>query len=182
MSRLGKLPVALANNVQAQIKDKEIIIKGPKGELCTAYRSDKVKIEKTDEGLSVSISNLADRELRAYWGLYRSLINNMVIGVTDGFEKRLEISGVGYRAAVNGQNLTLNMGYSHPVEFLVPDGITVTVEANIITVSGIDKQLVGETAARIKKVRKPDVYKHKGIKYEGEILIKKEGKTASKGE
>jgi large subunit ribosomal protein L6 len=106
----------------------------------------------------------------------------MVIGVTDGFEKRLEISGVGYRAAVNGQNLTLNMGYSHPVEFLVPDGITVTVEANIITVSGIDKQLVGETAARIKKVRKPDVYKHKGIKYEGEILIKKEGKTASKGE
>jgi len=182
MSRLGKLPVALTNNVEAKIKDKEIIIKGPKGELCTAYRSDKVKIEQTDEGLLVSINNIADRELRAYWGLYRSLVNNMVIGITEGFQKKLEISGVGYRAAINGQNLTLNMGYSHPVEFPVPEGITVTVEGNVITVAGIDKQLVGETAARIRKVRKLDVYKQKGIKYEGEILIKKEGKTASKGE
>ena len=182
MSRLGKLPVALTNNVEAQIKDKEIIVKGPKGELSTAYRADKVKIEQTDEGLLVSIKDLGDRELRAYWGLYRSLVNNMVKGVTEGFEKKLEISGVGYRAAVSGQNLTLNMGYSHPVEFPIPDGITITVEGNIITVSGIDKQLVGETAARIRKVRKPDVYKLKGIKYEDEIIIKKEGKTASKGE
>jgi len=182
MSRLGKLPVALTNNVEAQIKDKEIIIKGPKGELSTAYKGDKVKVEKTDEGLLVSIKDLADRELRAYWGLYRSLINNMVHGVTEGFEKKLEISGVGYRAAVSGQTLTLNMGYSHPVDFPVPEGITITVEGNVITVSGIDKQLVGETAARIRKVRKPDVYKQKGIRYQGEILIKKEGKTASKGE
>ena len=182
MSRLGKLPVALTNGVEAQIKDKEIIIKGPKGELSTAYRSDKVKIEQTEEGLLVSIKDLNDRELKAYWGLYRSLVNNMVKGVTEGFEKKLEISGVGYRAAVSGQNLTLNMGYSHPVEFPIPEGINITVEGNIITVSGIDKQLVGETAARIKKVRKPDVYKLKGIKYEGEIIIKKEGKTATKGE
>jgi large subunit ribosomal protein L6 len=182
MSRLGKLPVALTNNVEAQIKDQEIIVKGPKGELSLTYRGDKVKVEQTDKGLLVSIKDLADRELRAYWGLYRSLINNMVKGVTEGFEKKLEISGVGYRANVSGQTLILNMGYSHPVEFPIPEGITITVEKNIITVSGIDKQLVGETAARIRKVRKPDVYKLKGIKYEGEIIIKKEGKTASKGE
>ena len=182
MSRLGKLPVALTNNVEAQIKDNEIIIKGPKGELRIAYRGDKVKVEQTDAGLLVSIKDLSDRELRAYWGLYRSLINNMVKGVSEGFEKKLEISGVGYRAAISDQTLTLNMGYSHPVEFSVPEGITITVEKNIITVSGIDKQLVGETAARIRKVRKPDVYKLKGIKYEGEIIIKKDGKTASKGE
>ncbi len=182
MSRLGKLPVALTDKVEAQIKDKEITIKGPKGELSTAYRNDKVKVEKTDDGILVSIKDLSDRELRSYWGLYRSLINNMVKGVTEGFEKKLEITGVGYRAAVSGNNLTLNMGYSHPVEFPVPDGITITVEKNVITVSGIDKQLVGETAARIRKVRKPDAYKLKGIKYQGEVIIKKEGKTASKGD
>ena len=119
---------------------------------------------------------------KAMWGLYRSLINNMVVGLNDGFEKKLEVIGVGYRVALSGQKITLNVGYSHPVDYDLPEGINAQVEGNNITISGVDKQLVGEVAAQIRKVRKPEPYKGKGIKYSDEVIRRKEGKAAVKGE
>jgi large subunit ribosomal protein L6 len=181
MSRLGKLPIELKAGTQAKIEGGFIIIKGPKGELKQKlHRLVEVKIE--DNQIIVDIKNKDKQEEKAFWGLYRSLISNMVTGVEDGFEKKLEINGVGYRAQVQGKKLILNLGFSHPVEFELPEGITVQVEGNAITLSGFDKQLVGETAARIRKIRKPEPYKGKGIKYSDEIIRRKEGKAVSKGE
>src|SRR3989339_448505 len=155
MSRLGKIPIKLIDGVQAKIENNFIIIKGPKGEL---------------------------KQEKAFWGLYRSLINNMVAGVTQGYEKRLEIVGVGYRVALNGKKLTFSVGYSHPVDFEMPEGITAQIEGNNkVVLTGFDKQLIGETAAQIRKIRKPEPYKGKGIRYADETIIKKEGKSATKG-
>ncbi|MCK4540113.1 50S ribosomal protein L6 [Candidatus Parcubacteria bacterium] len=181
MSRLGKLPIILADGVQAKIENNFIIVKGPKGELRQEL-SGLVKVEVLEREIKTSIKNKKVKKERAFWGLYRSLINNMVKGVNEGFEKKLEVNGVGYRIALAGKKLTLNVGYSHPVDFELPESISGAVEENVITISGIDKQLVGEVAANIRKIRKPEPYKGKGIKYIDEVIRRKEGKTAGKGE
>lgn len=179
MSRLGKLPIKLPAGTQARIEDGFVIVKGPKGEIKEKL-NDLVKAEVGEREVKVSVKNPGEKKEKSLWGLYRSLINNMVIGVNEGFEKKLEISGVGYRAAVSGKKLILNLGFSHPVEYNLPEGITANVEENIITLKGLDKKLVGETAAEIKKFRIPDPYKAKGIKYSGEVIRRKAGKTAAK--
>jgi len=179
MSRLGKLPIELTGGAQAKIENDFIIVKGPKGELKQKL-SDKIKIEITEKEILVSIDDLNDKQKKAFWGLYRSLINNMVEGVTKGFEKKLEINGVGYKSNVAGRKLILNVGYSHPVEYDLPVGIDAVVEGKVVTISGIDKQAVGETSAQIRKVRKPEPYKGKGIKYMDEVIRRKEGKSATK--
>jgi large subunit ribosomal protein L6 len=181
MSRLGKIPIELKDGASAKIENNFITIKGPKGEL-TQKLHDLVDVSIAEEKIVVSIKDKESKKEKSFWGLYWSLINNMVIGVTTGYEKKLEINGVGYKVALAGKKLTLNVGFSHPVEKMLPDGITVVVEGNVITVTGFDKQLVGEFAAQIRKVKKPEPYKGKGIKYMDEIIIRKEGKTAAKGE
>jgi len=181
MSRLGKLPIELGEGIQAKIEGDFIVVKGPKGELKEKTHK-LVKIEIDDKEIKVSVANPENKNERALWGLYRSLVRNMVMGVRDGFEKKLEISGVGFRAQASGKKLTLNVGFSHPVDFELPEGISAAVEGNVITISGIDKQLVGETAARIRRIRKPEPYKGKGIKYVDETIIRKVGKTAAKSE
>ncbi len=181
MSRLGKLPIELPTGTQAKIEDSFIIVKGPKGELKTKI-NDLVKVDMDDEQIIVSVKHPEDKKERAFWGLFRSLIANMVIGVVQGFEKKLEINGVGYKAVLQGQKLVLHVGYSHPIEYNLPAGISAAIEGNIITLTGIDKQLLGETAAQIRKIRKPEPYKGKGIKYADEVIRRKVGKTAVKGE
>lgn len=181
MSRLGKLPIQIPEGTQVKFEKDVLFIKSNKAEL--QQNINKIaNIEISEKEITVSVKNSNNKNERAIWGLVRSLVNNMVIGVNSGFEKKLEINGVGYKAAVNGKKLTINVGYSHPVEFEIPENISITVEGNIISVSGADKQIVGETAARIKKVRKPEPYKGKGIKYENEIIRRKAGKTAAKSE
>lgn len=179
MSRLGKLPITLPAGIQAKIADGFIVVKGAKGELKQVLHP-AVSINISESEISV-VNNPAYKNSGALWGLYRSLINNMVLGLSQGFSKKLEINGVGYRASVSGQKLTLNLGFSHPVEFMLPAGISAVVEANTITLSGIDKKLVGETAARIRKIRKPEPYKGKGVKYSDEVIRRKAGKAAAKG-
>ncbi len=181
MSRLGKLPIKLSKEIQAKIENNFIFIKGPKGELSQKLNN-LVEVNVNDDEIIVSIKDKENKKQKAMWGLYRSLINNMVLGVQTGFEKKLEVNGVGYKVSVSGDKLTLNVGYSHPVDFNLEAGITANVEKNIITIFGIDKQSVGDTAARIRKIRKPEPYKGKGIKYVDEIIIRKVGKTAAKGE
>ncbi|MDD5071985.1 MAG: 50S ribosomal protein L6 [Patescibacteria group bacterium] len=179
MSRLGKLPIELPAGTQAKIEKGFIIVKGPKGEIREKL-NDLAKVEIGDREIKVSVKNPQEKREKSLWGLYRSLINNLVIGVNEGFEKKLEISGVGYRAAVSGNKLVLNLGFSHPIEYNLPEGVTASVEENVITLKGLEKKLVGETAAKIKKFRIPDPYKAKGIKYSGEVIRRKAGKTASK--
>ena len=181
MSRLGKIPIKLEAGASAKIADDFIIVTGPKGELRQKLNK-LVKVEILDKEIKVSVKNKETKKEKAFWGLYWSLINNMVRGVTKGFEKKLEMIGVGYRVNLSGNKLTFNVGFSHPVEFVLPEGISGQVEGNIITVSGIDKQLVGETAALIRKIKKPEPYKGKGIRYVDEIVRRKVGKAAVKGE
>lgn len=181
MSRLGKLPIILTEGTQAKIENGFIIVKGPKGELKQELHK-LVKVEIKEKEIIVSVANAENRKERAFWGLFRSLINNMVEGVNNGYEKKLEINGVGFRALVSGQKLTLNVGYSNPVDYNLPNGVVAQVEGNVISISGIDKQLVGETASQIRKIKKPEPYKGKGIKYINEVIRRKVGKAASKGE
>lgn len=179
MSRLGKLAIKLPTGVSAIFKDGELQVKGPKGELrLTVHPIIDVKIE-ADE-LKVAPKDMEEKNASAMWGLSWSLCRNAVIGVSEGFSKKLEINGVGYRVSVSGSKLTLNLGYSNPIEFPLPDGISATVEGNSVTILGIDKQAVGEIAAQIRKLRKPEPYKGKGVKYEGEIIRRKAGKSATK--
>lgn len=180
MSRLGKLPIKFSENTKVEIKDNFIFVSNSNGELKQELNEIvDVKIEKNE--VIVSVKDKDDKKEKAMWGLYRSLIQNMVIGVESGYEKKLEINGVGYGAVLSGSKLTLKVGFSHPVEFIIPSGIKIAVEKNIITISGIDKQQVGQVAANIRKVKKPEPYKGKGIKYSDEVIIRKEGKSA-KGE
>jgi len=172
MSRIGKQPIEIPEGVTSKIEKDKIIIKGPKGELSLDLL-DNIKVEAKDKELIVSSDD------KALWGLFRSLINNMVIGVVNGFEKQLEIQGVGYKANIEGDKLVLEVGFSHKVDILKPEGIEFNVAKNIITISGIDKQLVGETAARIRKTRPPEPYKGKGIRYVGEQVRRKAGKRAT---
>ncbi|HAM88174.1 MAG: 50S ribosomal protein L6 [Candidatus Falkowbacteria bacterium GW2011_GWC2_38_22] len=179
MSRLGKLPVELNAGTQAKIEKGFIIVKGPKGELKQKMH-ELVDIQISEKEILVDVKNKKSKDERALWGLYRSLVFNMVAGVNTGFEKKLEVNGVGYRVALAGNKLNLTLGFSHPVEYVLPEGISGLVEANVITIKGIDKQLVGEVAANIRKIKKPEPYKGKGIKYIDEVIRRKEGKTAAK--
>jgi len=179
MSRLGKLPIKLPAGVSLTITAKEFIFKGPKGELRLAANPFiGAKIENNE--IIVAPYNPEGKNASAMWGLMWSLIKNSVMGVSLGFVKKLEINGVGYRAAVAGNQLNMNLGFSHPVEFPLPSGITASVAANVITLAGADKALVGETAAQIRKIRQPEPYKGKGVKYVDEIIRRKAGKAAAK--
>jgi large subunit ribosomal protein L6 len=177
MSRIGKQPIPIPDGVRVEVEDGRVTVTGPGGTLAQSVSSE---MRVAVEGAEVAVQRPSDeREHKSLHGLTRTLIANMVEGVTRGFEKRLEIQGVGYRAALRGGDLELQVGFSHPVEFQAPQGIEFEVPApNRIVVKGIDKQLVGETAARIRKVRKPEPYKGKGIRYEGEYVRKKAGKAA----
>ncbi len=177
MSRIGRKPVAVPDAVSVEIGAGTIAVKGPKGELNQSFSPD---MAVAQEDSAIVVSRPTDRgEHRALHGLTRSLIANMVEGVTDGFEKRLEIQGVGYRAALKGKNLELALGFSHPVSIAAPDGIDFEVpQPTEIVVRGIDKQLVGQVAADIRKRRPPEPYKGKGIRYKGEQVLRKVGKRA----
>ncbi|TPG39114.1 50S ribosomal protein L6 [Sphingomonas koreensis] len=175
MSRIGKRAVAMPNGVTANIGDGELSVKGPKGTL-TMPLADDIKYEMVDGGISVQPANETKRA-RAFWGMQRTLVQNLVTGVTDGFSKVLEITGVGYRATAQGKTLKLQLGYSHDVNYAVPDGIEIkTPDQTTVEISGIDKQKVGQVAAEIRRWRKPEPYKGKGIKYRGEYIFRKEGK------
>lgn len=176
MSRLGKQPIALPSGVEATFTEGVLTVKGPKGSL-TRPMTDDVAVKVEDNTIVLTPDETSDAA-PALWGTYAAHANNMVTGVTDGFEKKLEIEGVGYRAEMKGTTLVLNVGFSHAVELEVPEGLTTTVEKNVITVSGIDKDAVGQFAANIKKVKKPEPYKGKGIRYQGEYIIRKQGKKA----
>jgi len=178
MSRIGKQPIPVPETVQVTLENGRVGVKGPKGELSRNIPAE-VKVVQEEKILKVSVANPDEKSNRAIWGLFQRLINNMVIGVVQGFEKKLEINGVGYQATVKGNDLVLNVGYSHPVNFPIPEGIIITTDKNIITVSGIDKQLVGEVAAQIRGIRQPEPYKGKRIKYLDEVIRRKAGKQAS---
>ena len=179
MSRLGKLPIDLPQGVEARIEGELIVVKGPKGELKQKLHS-LVKVDIADGIIKVTPSNIEAKGAAAFWGLYRSLIKNMVEGVSKGFEKKLELNGVGYKVAGGGQKLNFALGFSHPVEFTLPEGISCAVEGKFITISGADKQMVGEMAAQVRRLEKPEPYKGKGIKYVDEVLRRKAGKTSAK--
>jgi large subunit ribosomal protein L6 len=187
MSRIGRAPIVVPPKVQISWNEDNLVtVKGPKGEL--SYQIDPALALKLEDG-QLSIARPSDsKEHKAKHGLYRTLVNNMVVGVTNGFTKQLEIHGVGYRAAKVGNNLVIQVGYSHPVEVQPPAGITLSVDgvdaatkATKVSVSGIDKQLVGEVAAGIHHIRKPEPYKGKGIRYAGEKIRRKAGKAGKVG-
>ena len=180
MSRIGKKIIEIPKNVEVKIQGQDVFVKGPKGELSMKVLPE-IKVEMQDEKIIVQPVSGKEKlkTVRAFWGLTRMLINNMVEGVVNGFEKKLEIKGVGYKAELSDKQLILNAGFSHPVKLNIPEQITVLVEKNIITVSGIDKQLVGQFASNIRKVRPAEPYKGKGIKYLGEIIIRKAGKKVA---
>ncbi len=175
MSRIGKKPIPLANSVEARIDAGIVKVKGPKGELSQAI-VDRVSVVVEDGNILV-IRKADDRRSRSFHGLMRSLIANMVIGVSDGFSKSLEVNGVGYRAEVSGKTLNMSLGFAHQVNCPIPEGIAIQVEKNKITVQGIDKQLVGSMAAKIRSYRPVEPYKGKGIKYAGEHVLRKAGKA-----
>jgi large subunit ribosomal protein L6 len=176
MSRIGKKPVAMPSGVSASVEGQTLTVKGPKGTLSMAMLDDLVAYTIEDGAISIKPLTQAQRN-RAAWGMQRTQVQNLVTGVTEGFTKVLEINGVGYRAAIQGSNLKLQLGYSHDVNFAVPEGIDVkTPDATTVEISGIDKQQVGQVAAEIRRWRKPEPYKGKGIKYRGEFIFRKEGK------
>ena len=179
MSRIGRLPVEIPAGVDVKLNGNEVTVKGPKGTLTQVFHPDMV-IER--EGNEILIKRKTEQKKdKALHGLTRSLLKNMVVGVTEGFSKTLEINGVGYRAQKQGNKLILTLGYSHPVEMVEPAGITIDVPAqNQIIVKGIDKQAVGEVAAKIREKRPPEPYKGKGVKYANEVILRKEGKTGAK--
>ena len=175
MSRIGKRPVAIPSGVTATTEGQTLSVKGPKGTL-TMQMLDDIRYEIEDGSISVQPANDTKRA-RSYWGMQRSLVQNLVTGVTDGFTKTLEITGVGYRAAMQGKTLRLQLGFSHDVNIPVPEGVEVkTPDATTVEISGIDRQKVGQFAAEIRRWRKPEPYKGKGIKYRGEYIFRKEGK------
>lgn len=179
MSRIGKKPISITSGVKVNLNGQNIKVEGPKGRL---ERTVHDQIEVKMEADQLTVSSRSDQAGTALQGLSRTLIANMVDGVTNGFSKVLEINGVGYRAEMKGKVLNLSLGYSHPIEYPLPEGINAEVDAkaNTITVSGIDKELVGATAAKIRSFRKPEPYKGKGIKYADERIMRKAGKTGAK--
>lgn len=179
MSRIGRLPVVIPAGVDVKLNGNEVTVKGPKGTLTQVFHPDMV-IEREGKEIIVKRNSELKKD-KALHGLTRSLLKNMVLGVTEGFSKALEINGVGYRAAKQGKKLLLTLGFSHPVEMEEPAGITIDVPApNQIIIKGIDKQAVGEIAAKIRAKRPPEPYKGKGVKYVNEVILRKEGKTGVK--
>ena len=175
MSRIGKKPVDLPSGVTASVEDGVLAVKGPKG-ILSLQMVDEVSYEVGEGAIQVAPASETNRA-RAFWGMQRTLVQNLVTGVTEGFTKTLEISGVGYRAAAQGRNLRLQLGYSHDVNIAVPEGIDIkTPDPTTVEISGIDRQKVGQLAAEIRRWRKPEPYKGKGIKYRGEYIFRKEGK------
>lgn len=180
MSRIGKQPVAIPGGVTVEVANGVLTVKGPKGELQQPI-SDRVSVKVEGEQAVVS-RNDDEKYSRADHGLYRSLLANMVQGVTEGFSKTLEVEGVGFKVAMNGKGLKMALGFSHDVLYNPPEAVELSVEENKIKVTGVDKQLVGQTAADIRALKKPEPYKGKGIRYEGEYIIRKAGKAAGGGE
>jgi large subunit ribosomal protein L6 len=177
MSRIGKLPITVPSGVDVQIEGRTVTVKGPKGTLSHTV-IEPITIERDDSGAVVVKRPDDERKSKAYHGLSRTLVNNLFVGVTAGYEKKLEIYGVGYRVVLKGSSLEFALGYSHPVVIEAPEGITFKVESPTrFSVSGIDKQTVGEISAKIRKLRKPDPYKGKGVRYAGEVIRRKVGKT-----
>lgn len=179
MSRIGKMPIPIPSGVTVEAKGLEVTVKGPKGELKQTIRPE-VTVDVGASEVVVTRKNDAKKS-RGFHGLYRNLINNMVVGVTEGYTKNLQINGVGYRAELSGKTLLLNLGFSSQIEFLVPDGITIETDGpNKVSIKGIDKELVGKTASEIRSLRPPEPYKGKGIKYENEMIRRKVGKSGIK--
>ncbi len=179
MSRIGKKPIEIPENVEVKIVGQEVAIKGPKGELFRKVLPE-IKVEKKENKIFL-LPQKKTKSTNAFWGLERALLQNMIIGVSEGFEKKLEIRGVGYKARVEGNDLILEVGFSHPVKIQAPADIIFKTEGNIVIVSGINKEKVGQVAAKIRRVRPPDHYKGKGIRYLGEEIRLKPGKKAVAG-
>ena len=177
MSRIGKLPIVLPSGVTITVGDNEVVVVGSKGTLNVSMQ---IGIDvKVEDGKVVVTRESDNKEHKAKHGLMRSLLNNAVTGVTEGFEKKLEVNGVGYRLSGGGQNIEMSLGFSHPVKYTAPEGVQLAVNKMEITVSGIDKQLVGQAAADIRSLKKPEPYKGKGIKYVDEVILRKAGKAGS---
>lgn len=174
MSRIGKKPIKIPEGVEVKISGDLVVIKGPKGELSQKIRPE-IKVEKK-EGKIFVFPKIETKKTKAFWGLTRSLLANNIKGVVKGYEKKLVIEGLGYKAEMEGKDLVLRVGFTHPIKIIPSEGIKLSVDKNIITVSGIDKGLVGQGAAKIRKVRPPEPYKGKGIKYLGEVIKRKPGK------
>jgi large subunit ribosomal protein L6 len=180
MSRVGKKPVQIPSGVEVKIDGSKVMVRGPKGSLEQEIHP-AVSVNVVDGEVRVSVKDELDVTQRALWGLFVRLITNMIAGVTKGFEKKLEVNGIGYKVNVQGKVLKLDVGFSHEINFPIPEGISISVEKNVITVSGIDKQFVGEITAQIRKVKKPEPYKGKGIKYLDEVIARKAGKAGKAG-
>jgi large subunit ribosomal protein L6 len=179
MSLIGSKPVQLEKDITVSVERNTVTVKGPKGELSQSLPLDTLKIQISPEAVEVTRKN-EEKQTKAYHGLVRSIIQNMVQGVAQGFSKKLELVGTGYRVVKQADGLSFSLGYSHPIEFPTPEGITFDVEGNnVVIVSGIDKQRVGQTAAEIRSLRKPEPYKGKGVRYEGEVVRRKAGKTTT---
>ncbi len=175
MSRIGKLPIEIPSGVTITVDSDVLTVKGPKGELTVPHLSDVTVAE--DDGKMIVTRNNEERIARAQHGLQRALLNNAVVGVTEGFEKKLEVKGVGFRVATSNNVLDMSLGFSHPVKYVAPEGIALTNDKMVISVVGIDKQKVGQVAAEIRSLKKPEPYKGKGIAYVGEEILRKAGKT-----
>ena len=177
MSRVGKKPILIPEGVEVKIEEQKVEIKGPKGELSLEIRPE-IKVERKENQI-LALPQRQVKKTKAFWGLTRALLANAIQGVTKGYEKKLEIQGIGYKPSLDGKDLNLQIGFTNPVKIKAPEGIGFLVEKNIITISGIDKGLVGEIAAKIRKIRPPEPYKGKGIRYLGEIVKRKAGKKAA---
>ncbi|ATH09293.1 50S ribosomal protein L6 [Halobacteriovorax marinus] len=178
MSRIGKVPVEIPEKVEVKVNGAHVAVKGPKGQLEYTF-TDKVTISLEDKSVVVKPVD-ESKESRSLWGTTRTLVNNMVTGVSEGFTRTLEFNGVGYKAAVSGGTITLNLGYSHPIDYVLPTGVEAKVNKNVIDLTGCDKELVGFAAAKIRSFRPPEPYKGKGVKYSDETIIRKAGKAGSK--
>ena len=178
MSRIGKRPVVVPEKVTVSIADRKIDVKGPNGQLTFTHNEG---VDVKQEGKEIVVTPVdGSNKNRALWGLTRTLVSNMVVGVTDGWKKNLEFTGVGYKAAASGSKLTLNLGYSHPIDYELPEGVSAKVVKNSIELTGANKELVGFAAAKIRSFRPPEPYKGKGIRYADEVIIRKAGKTGGK--
>jgi large subunit ribosomal protein L6 len=177
MSRIGKKNIEIVSGVEVKIDGRHLSVKGPKGELSLLIHPH-VTVNKDGSNIKVEVKNPTEKLDRSLWGTFSKLISNMINGVTKGYEKKLELIGVGYRANVAQNKVTFNLGFSHPVDFVLPPNIEAKVEKNILIINGADKQVVGETAARIRRIRPPEPYKGTGVRYFGEVIRKKAGKKA----
>ncbi len=180
MSRIAKKPFVIPTGVEVTINSGVLNVKGPRGTL-TRILHPHVHCAQSENAIVVTVEDPNTEEDRALWGTFGSHVRNMIRGVTDGYTKKLEVNGIGYRAQLSGQKLVLNVGYTHPVEYSIPAGITITVDKSMITVSGADKEIVGAAAAYIRSVKPPEPYQGKGIKYSDEIIRRKAGKAAKTG-